>query len=116
MYQIKTFTVIISSQENHFQTAHLIQEINHLTTLTTEVDHQTKEIHVISHKIDIVDQIVEILNIKIIIHDQTQIDQVIRLIPVSFHTLGIDTVQMIDQEIHHTIDTENNPTVDPEAI
>ena len=50
--------------ENNFQTVQIIQEINHLITLTTEVDHQTKETLVIYHKTDIVDQIVEILNIE----------------------------------------------------
>ena len=54
---IKTFTVIIVL-ENQFQTIQIIQEINHLITLATEEDYRTKEIHVISHKKDIVDQIV----------------------------------------------------------
>ena len=29
---------------------------------------------------------------------------IVCLISVPIHTLGIDTIQMIDQEIHHTID------------
>ena len=37
-YQIKIFTVI-TILENHFQTVQIIQEINDLITLTTEVDH-----------------------------------------------------------------------------
>ena len=86
-----------NSSGNYFQTARMIQEINHFITLTTEVDHQAKEIHVISHKTDIVDQIVEILNMEITIHDQIQTEQIIRLIPVPIHTLGINTIQMIDQ-------------------
>ena len=40
--------------------AQFIQEINHFITLIIEVDHQNKEIHEISHKTDIVDQIVKI--------------------------------------------------------
>ena len=72
--------------------------------LTTEADHQTKEFRVISHKTDLVDQIVEIISIEVIIRDQTQTDQNIRLIPVPIYTLGIDTISMIDQEIHCTID------------
>ena len=67
------------------------------------------------HKTDIVDQIVEILNIEIIIRDQTQTDQSIRLIPVPIHILGIDTIQMIDQETHRTIGTEIIPTIEMEA-
>ena len=103
MYQIRIFTSIIVL-ENHFQTVQIVQEINHLTTLITEADHRNKEIHVISHNTDIVDQKVEILSIEITIHDQTRTDQIVRLIPVPIHTLGIDTIQMIDQEIHRTID------------
>ena len=68
--------------------------------LTTEAGHQTKEFHVFFHKTDLVDQIVEIISIEVIIRDQTQTDQNIRLIPVPIYTLGIDTIPMIDQEIH----------------
>ena len=42
--------------------------------ITTEVDHQIKEIHEIPHKKDRVDHIVELPIIEIIIHDQTQTD------------------------------------------
>ena len=45
----------------------------------------------------------EIISIEITIHDQTQTDQSNRLIPVPIDTLGIDTLPMIDQEIHRTI-------------
>ena len=83
--------------KNHFQTDQTIQDTNHIITLATEEDHQTKEIHVISHKLDIVDQIVEIISVEITIRDQTQTDQNIRLIPVFFHTQGKDTIPMIDQ-------------------
>ena len=40
--QKKTFTLIIVS-ENHFQTVQIIREINHLITLTTEVDQRPKK-------------------------------------------------------------------------
>ena len=102
--------------KNNFQTAQIIQEINHLITLITEVDHQTKEIHVISHKTDTVDQIVEILNIEIMFHDQTQTYQIIRLISVPIHTLGIYTIQMIDQEIHRKKEIKIILTIETEAI
>ena len=38
------------------------------------------------------------------------------MIPVPIHTLRIDTIQLIDQEIHHTIDIEVFPTRETEAI
>ena len=84
-------------------------------TLTTEVGHQTKKIHVNSHKTDIVDQIDKILSIEIIIHDQTQIDEFIHLIINLILNLVIDTIEMIDQETHRTIDIEIIPTVEKEA-
>ena len=115
IYQIKTFHINNSSQ-NHFQTAQIIQEINHFITLPTEVDHQIKEIHAISHKTDIVDQIVETFNIEILIHDQTQTEQFFRLIPIPIRILRLDNIRMIDQEIHHTIDKEVIPTIETEAI
>ena len=90
--------------------------IYHLITLTTEVDHQIKEIHEIPHKMNIVDHTVEIPIIEIIIHDQTRTDRIIGLIPVPIHILGIDTIQMIDQETHHTIDIEIIPTIGTEVI
>ena len=40
----------------------IIQETNHLITLVIEVDHQNKEKHEISHKVDIVDQIAKIIH------------------------------------------------------
>ena len=37
------------------------------------------------------------------------------MIPVAIHTLGIDTIPMIDQEIHRTIEIEIIPTKGIEA-
>ena len=74
------------------------------------------EIHEIRHKIDIVDHTVQITITEIIIHDQTQTPRITRLIPVPIHTLGIDTIQMIEKETHHTIDTEIIPTIGTEVI
>ena len=101
--------------KNHYQIAQIIHEINPFIILTTEVDHQIKEIRKIPHKIDIVDHKVKITITEIIIHAQTQTDRITRLIPVPIHTLGIDTIQMIDQETHHTIDTEVFPTTGTEV-
>ena len=88
---------------------------NHLIIPTTEYDHQTKEKHVVFCKTDIVDQIVEIISVETTIHDQFQTDQNFRLIPFSIHTLGIDTIPMIDQEILRTIEVEIIPTIGIEA-
>ena len=54
--------------------------------------------------------------IEINVHNQTETDRIIRLIPVPILILGIDTIQMIDQETHHTIDTEFIPTIGPEVV
>ena len=77
--------------------------------------HQIKEIHEIPHKIDIVDHTVQITITEIIIHNQTQTNRITRLIPVPIHTLGIGIIQKIDQETHHTIDTEIIPTTGTEV-
>ena len=60
--QIKIFTSIIAL-ENHFQIIPILQEINHFITIVIEADHQNKQIHEISLKIDIVDQKVKIISI-----------------------------------------------------
>ena len=110
MKKIKTYQIKISTKtlalENHFQIDQIIQEINHLIFLVTEIDHQSKEVHEILHKTVIVDHTVELLNIKRFIHDQIQIERTIFLIPVPIHTLELDTIQMTDHEIHCTIDIE----------
>ena len=62
------------------------------------------------HKIDTVDQIVETISTETTIHDQIRTDQ-IRLIPTPSQTVGLGTIQMIDQETHLTIDTEIIPTI-----
>ena len=49
-------------------------ENNHLIIQIIEDDHQRKKFHEISHKTDIVDQTVEIVNIERTIHDQIQTD------------------------------------------
>ena len=67
----------IIALENHFQIAQIIQEASHLIFVITEIDHQIKEIHEILHKTDIGDHTVEILNIKIFIPDQIQIERTI---------------------------------------
>ena len=88
--------------------AQIIQEINHLIILTIELDHQVHEIREIPHKIVIVDHTVEIPFIEIIIHNQFQTDRITQLIPVLILILGIDLIQMIDQETHHTIDIDKS--------
>ena len=68
-----------------------------------------------SHKIDIVDQIAKIISIEITIRDQIQTKQNF-LIPVLIQILEIDTIQTIDHETHHTIETETIQTKGIEAI
>ena len=58
IYQTKIYTANLAL-ENHFQATKIVLEINHHITLVKEVDHPNKEVHEISHKIDIVDRIVE---------------------------------------------------------
>ena len=60
------YTVTIAL-ENHFQVTKIILEINHPINQVIEADHPNELIHETSHKIDIVDQIVETTT-----HDQTQ--------------------------------------------
>ena len=104
VHKIKTSIVKIAL-ENHFPIIQIIPEINHLIILVIEAYRQNKEIHGISHKIDIVDQIDKTINIETTIDDQIQTDQNILLIPVPTQTLGINTIQMIDHETHLTIET-----------
>ena len=86
------YTAIIAP-ENPFQAIKTILEINHHITLVIEVDHPNKKIHEISHKIDIVDRIVETT-----IHDRVQIQE-------------IDTIPTIDHEAHRTIEIETIQTI-----
>ena len=55
---------------------------NHPIIPNIEEDHHTKKIHKISHKTDIVDQIVKIVNIEITIQDKIQSNLNFRLMPV----------------------------------
>ena len=88
----------------------------HLIIRIIEDDHQTKEIHEISHKTDIVDQTVEIISIEITIQDQIQTDLNFRLLPVAIQILEIDIIQMIDLETLHIIEIEIFPTIGIETI
>ena len=72
-------------------------------TVVIKVNHQNKEIHEISHKIDIVDQIANVTNIETTTHNQTQTEHNF-LTPVPIQILRIDTIQTIDHVIHCTIE------------
>ena len=100
---------------NHSQIIQTTQETNHPITLVIEVDHQNNEIHEISHKIDIVDQIAKITSVETTIHDQIQTQQNF-LIPVPIQILVIDTIQTIDHVIHHTIEIETTQITEVEVI
>ena len=67
-YRTKTY-IVTTALVNHFQIIQNTQETNHPIILVIEVDQQNKEIHEISHKIDIVDQIVKTISMEITIQD-----------------------------------------------
>ena len=72
--------------------------------------------HKISHKTDIVDHIVELVNLKITIQDQIQTNPNFRLMPDPIQILEIKIIQIIDLEIPHTIDKEIILTIGIETI
>ena len=109
----------IHSKNNSGKPLQITQTIldnNQLITRIIEEDHQIKEIHEVSHKTDIVDQTVEIVNIEITIQDQTQTNLNFRLMPVPIQILEIEFIQIIDLETLHTIEIELIPTVGIETI
>ena len=60
--QAKTY-IVTTALVNRFRIIQITQETNHPIILIIEVDHQNKEIHKISHKIDIVDHVAKIISI-----------------------------------------------------
>ena len=106
--------IVIILQENHFEVTQITQETNQHITQIIEVDRPNKEIHEISHKIDIVDRIDKIS--KITIHDRIQSQQNLFLHPVPIQTQGIDIIPMIDHETHHTTELETIHTIGIEVI
>ena len=107
--------IVITALVNYSQIFQITQESNHPITLIIEKDHQKKEIHEISHKTDIVDQIAKITSIETTIHDQIQTEEKF-VIPVPFQILRIDTIQTIDHVIHHTIEIETTRITEIEVI
>ena len=75
-----------------------------------------EEIHEISHKIDIVDQLVKIINIEITIHDQIQTEEKFHLPSVLIQNLRIDNIPTNDHEIHQKIEIETILTIEIEVI
>ena len=61
-----------NSSEKPLQITPITLDSNHLIIQIIEHNHHSKEIQKISHKTDIVDPIVEIVNIKITIQNQVQ--------------------------------------------
>ena len=104
------------SKKNHFQITLITLDNNHLTDLTIEGDLHIKEIHKISHKIDIVDQTIEAINIEITTQDQIPTETTISLIPVPIQTLKIDIIQIIDLETPDIREIEIIPTIGTETI
>ena len=96
---------MITALVNYSQLIQITQETNHLKTLNKEVDHHNKGIHEISHKTDTVDQVAKITSIETTIHDQIPIQHNLFLDPVPNQTQGIDTIPIINDETHHTLNT-----------
>ena len=117
IYQTKTFTVTIV-QENHILITIMSLENNHSRDITIVEDLQIKEIHVISHKIDIIDQTVKTINIEIIIQDQTQTEATTQIIAgiVQTQTPKIYIIQTTVLETPHTIETETIQTTGTDSI
>ena len=87
---------------------------NHPIIRIIEDDHHTKGIHKVSHKTDIVDQIVGKVNTEIIIQDQIHLN--FRLMPVPIQILEIENIRIIHLETLHSIDIEIIPTIGTETI
>ena len=102
--------IAIIALENHSQAIKTILEVNHHTTLVIEVDHPNKDIPEISHKIDIVDRIVETTT-----HDQIQTQHNLFQHPVLNQT-DIDIIPTINHEIHRTIEIETIQIIEIETI
>ena len=105
----KMYTAKIAP-ENPFPAIKTILEINHHITLLIEVDHPNKEIHEISHKIEIADRIVETT-----IHDRIQIQHNLFQHPVH-NQIEIDITQTINHEIHLIIEIETIQIIEIETI
>ena len=106
--------MVITVQENYFRATQITQIINHHITQVIELDHPNDEIHEISHKTDIIDQIAKIT--KITIHDRIPIQQNLFLDPVPNQTQGIDTIPIINHETHHTTEIETIHIMEIEVI
>ena len=91
---------------------------NHPTDITIVEDLQIKEIHEFSHTIEIVDQIVRTMDIKIIFQDQFQIEAIIRtsLKTGPVQTLVNDTIQTIGPETPHTKEIEIIQIIEIDSI
>ena len=113
IYQTKIY-IVITVQENHFQATQITQETNHHITQVIEVDHPNEEIHEIPHKTDIIDRIAKIT--KTTIHDQIPIQHNLFLDPVPNQTQGIDTIPIINHQIHRTTEIETIHIIEIEII
>ena len=102
---------VTTVQENHIRTTPITQEINHHITQVIEEDHQNEEIHRILHKIIIIDQIVEIT-----IRDQIQMQHNLFLDPIHNQTQEINTIPIINHELHHITEIETIHIIEIEVI
>ena len=105
----------------------IFSQHNHLTDLLNEDDLQI-EIHETPHKIDTIDQTVEVINIETTTQDQilNQLNVCLMPVPVQIleiEIIRIETLHLIDKEIIQTIETKiiqmieiNIETTDQEII
>ena len=81
-------------------------------------DLEIREIHEISHKIDIINQTIKTISIAITIHDQTQIEVTTQNIIeiVQNQTPETDFIKTIVLEFHYTKETETIQTIGTDSI
>ena len=109
--------IVTTALVNHSQITQITQETNHPITLVIEVDHQNKEIHKISQKIDIVDQIAKKKSIETNIHNQILETDTIQTIDHVIHrTREIETTQITELEVIQTSETIVTKTIDQKTI
>ena len=109
---------ITKNWENHFLIIILPPENKHPADNTIAEDVQLKEIHEVSHKIDIVDQTVRTIIIETTFQDQTQTEVFIQIITgiVQTQTPEIDIIQTTVLAISHIVGTETIQTTGTDNI
>ena len=94
MYQIQKFKLKLS-QENHFQIVIVTIGYNPPIEIVFTEDHHIFEFHKTTRKINTADQITKIISIETTTQDQTQTEEIIKVIIriILIRNLRIDTIQ-----------------------